>query len=530
MPSYTSKLTPESKTYQENLELMKKIIEDYEFKISETKKEGSDSYIKRHKEQGKLLARERIEQLIDPGSPFIELMPLAGLGQEDMTPGGSVVGGIGLVHGKPCVINANVPTIKGGALNYIGVLKGQRLDQIAKENKLPCIYLVESAGAHLPQQAMIYNQGGVTFREISRRSAMGLINIAVVFGPSTAGGAYIPGMSDYIIMVKNQGRMYLAGPPLVKMAINEDSDEEGLGGAQMHAHVSGTADYLAKDETSALIQARDILKHHSTPTLTKSNGPRPKHDPSELLGVMGTNLNKPLDMREVLLRLTDDSEFSLFKENYGPTLLCAYANIEGRSVGIIANQGVLVPEAAQKGTQFIQLCNQEGRPLIFLQNITGFMVGKKVEQQGIIKYGAQMINAVSNSEVPAITIIIGASYGAGNYAMCGRAFAPRFLFSWPQSKMAVMGAEQLAGVLETIKRDAAARSSTPIDEQELKKTKEALRHQIEHESTAYYATSRLWDDGIIDPRDTRKVLANCLDLIDYSKRPLSPSRYAVFRM
>lgn len=526
-------LKTDGENFKTKFEDMRQLIDDLNEKLDRAREEGPEKYTKKHKASGKLLARERVKALLDEGTEFLELMPLAGIDQDDMTLGGSIVGGIGMVSGRPCIINANVPTIKGGALNYVGVLKSQRLDTIARENQLPTIYLCESAGAHLPQQALVYNQGGVTFREISRRSKMGIPSVTIVFGSSTAGGAYIPGMSDYIIMVKKQAKVFLAGPPLVKMAINEESDEETLGGAEMHSRVSGVSDYLAKDEDEAIGKAREIMSHLNFPELKENSFNEPKYSPEEILGIISPDVSKPFNPREVIARLVDDSEFSEFKPEYGPTLVCGYARIHGYTVGILANQGILVSEAANKGAQFIQLCNQDNRPLLFLQNITGFMVGKKVEQEGIIKHGAKMINAVSNSEVPAITIMMGASYGAGNYAMCGRAYEPRFLFSWPNSKMAVMGPEQLAGVMEIIKRQAAEKAGVEVDEDQIAKIKKATIDQIETESSAYYATSRVWDDGIIDPRDTRRVLGTCLKTIHWNtekKEGRASGGYGTFRM
>jgi len=526
-----TKANGEGQSFREKVQAWNELLKTHEDRWEVVKSEGLDKYKERHKKAGKFLARERVLKLLDKGSDFLELMPFAGLDQKEMTPGGSIVGGIGKINGKYCVINANVPTLKGGALNQSSLLKSQRLDVIARENKLPVVYLTESAGADLPQQALVYNYGGATFREISRRSKLGIPSVTIVFGNSTAGGAYIPGMSDYVIMVKNQAKVFLAGPPLVKMATKEETDHETLGGAEMHSKVSGVSDFLAEDEEEAIELARDIVGGLKTPVKKEvsKDFKEPRYDMGELLGIVPTDIRRPFDAREVLARVLDDSDFVEFKKHYGPTLVTGFGKIHGHEVGIIANNGVLFSEASQKGAQFIQLCNQDHRPIIFLQNITGFMVGKKVEQEGIIKNGAKMINAVSNSTVPMITILMGASYGAGNYAMCGRAYEPRFLFAWPNSKLAVMGGEQLAGVMEIIRRDAAEKSGKPVNEEEIEMVKKATIQQIDKESEALFASSRVWDDGIIDPRDTRSVLATCLEVINENDYQ-SDNRFGVFRM
>lgn len=496
--------------------------------------QGQEKYVERHQKRGKLLARDRVEMLLDQDSPFLELMPLAGFEQEDMTLGGSIVAGLGIVSGVLCLINANVPTQKGGALNEISLLKAKRLDEIAFENRLPILYLTESAGADLPQQAKIFNYGGSAFREITRRSAAGIPSLSIVFGSSTAGGAYIPGMSDYIIMVKNQAKTYLAGPPLVKMAINEVSDDESLGGADMHSRRSGLCDFLAQDEVQAIKKARQIVASFNWPKLQmQSEVQEPLYPAEDLLKIVSADVRKPYDVTEVIARLVDGSKFLEFKPLYGETLVTGWAHLYGNPIGILANNGVLFSPAANKGAQFIQLCNARKIPLLFLQNITGFMVGQQAEEEGIIKNGAKLINAVANSSVPALTIMIGASYGAGNYGMCGRAYAPRFLFSWPNAKLAVMGEDQLVGVMEIIQQEKAAKTSLSagkiFDMAKGKMAKEVLRKRIGHESSAYYATSRTWDDGIIDPRDTRAVLGICLTAIMQEKKD-NKSSFGIFRM
>jgi acetyl-CoA carboxylase carboxyltransferase component len=475
---------------------------------------GGDKYVQRHLAAGKLLPRERIEALLDRDSPFLELCALAGKDVAGHATGASVIGGVGRVSGVLCLITASESTIKGGAMSELSVAKSNRLAEIAEQNRLPSISLIESAGADLPNQSKIFVPGGRGFRELTRRSAERVPTVCLVFGSSTAGGAYIPGMSDYAVFVKGQAQVYLAGPPLVKMATGEDTDHEALGGAEMHARVSGVADYLAEDERDAIRLGREIIAHlhyrpHG-PGPARASEP-PAYDPEELLDVVPPDLKTAYDPRDVVARVVDGSRFAEFKPGFGATLVCGWAHVHGYQVGILANHGVLFSEAAQKGAQFIALCNQTDTPLVFLQNITGFMVGQAYEQGGIIKHGAKLINAVSNSTVPAITIMTGASYGAGNYAMSGRAYAPRFLFTWPQHRIAVMGGEQLGGVLEIIQREGAAKRGEVVDEQRLAVGKAMLAAQIDKESDPYFASARLWDDGIIDPRQTRTVLALALE-------------------
>jgi len=450
--------------------------------------------------------------------------------------GASLVGGIGLVCGVECMIIANVYTIKGGSMNEATVLKSARLAEIAAENRLPTISLIQSAGADLSQQEKVFHRGGAAFRELARRSKKGIPTIAVVFGSSTAGGAYMPGMSDYSIMVKGEAKVFLGGPPLVKMATGEIVDDETLGGAEMHAKVSGVADFLAKSEYDALRKAREIVstlnyqKHMPLPVANISGeGRPPKLDPEQLLGIVSPDLRVPYDSREIIARMVDDSHFVEFKPLYGTTLVTCWAEIMGVPVGIIANNGVLFSEAAQKGTQFIQLCNQRNVAIIFLQNITGFMVGSQYEQEGIIKYGSQLINAVSNSEVPAITILVGASYGAGNYGMCGRAYEPRFLFSWPNSRCSVMGGDQLAGVLDIVLRASARKSGRQVNEEQAEGQKAMLKQMVDRTSDVYYTSSHCLDDGVIDPRDTRNVLGLCLSLI-YSQPLKGGNLFGISRM
>ena len=492
---------------------------------------GGERYVKRHLERGRMLPRTRIEMLLDDASFFLEIAPLAGHGMDNEFPGAGVVGGIGLVCGRECLIIANEATAKGGATGEAGLWKNARLADIARENGLPTILLVEAAGADLPQQAKIFVPGGRGFREISRRSKARIPTISVVFGSSTAGGAYLPGMSDYVVMVKKQAQVFLAGPPLVKMATGEVSDEESLGGAEMHSRVSGLSDFLAEDELDAIRIAREIVSHlnhrkASTPEVHAAIDP--VYDPEELLGIASADVRVPFEVRDVIARIVDGSDFFEFKPEYGPTLVTGFARIHGYAVGILGNNGVLMSESSAKGAQFIALCNQQDNPLLFLQNITGFMVGRAYEEDGIIRNGAKLINAVSNSTVPAITVMIGGSYGAGNYAMCGRAYEPRFLFTWPNHRIAVMGAQQLSGVMDIIKRDAAAKAGQTVDQARLSAAKNALEEQIERESDCYYATARLWDDGIIDPRETRTVLGVALSAV-YNAPVQGTMEWGVFR-
>lgn len=492
---------------------------------------GGERYVARHRDRGRLLVRERIDLLIDAGSPFLELSPLAGWGTDDPL-GGGLVTGLGLVEGIECVISANDPTVRGGTSTGTTVAKGLRAQEIARLNRLPLINLTESGGADLPRQADIFVPGGATFKGLTQLSAAGVPTITLVFGPSTAGGAYVPGMSDYTVFVQDQARVYLGGPPLVKMAIDEDADEEELGGAAMHARVSGLADFLATDERDALRLGRLIVRRLNW----RKQGPgptaiavAPRFDPAELLGVASADVRVPFDVREILIRVADGSEFDEFKPLYGTQLVCGWATIAGFRVGVLANNGILFSEEAQKGAQFIQLANRSATPLLFVQNITGFMVGTRYEQGGIIKHGSQLINAVSNSTVPHLTLMVGASYGAGNYGMSGRAFDPRFVFSWPNHRIAVMGPRQLAGVMSIVQRAAAERAGRDYDEAVDAAMREAIEAQIETESTALFATGRLWDDGIIDPRDTRTVLGIALSAV-HSAPVQGAESFGVFRL
>ena len=500
---------------------------------------GGDKYVDRHHQRGKLLARERIELLVDEGSAFLELSPLAGWGS-DFKVGASVVCGIGVIEGVECMITANDPTVRGGASNPWTLKKLFRAAQIARENRLPQVHLVESGGADLPTQKEIFIPGGDLFRGLTKASAAKTPVVALVFGNSTAGGAYVPGMSDYVVMVEEGAKVFLAGPPLVKMATGEESDDESLGGAEMHARTSGLADYLAVDEQDAIRIGRRIVARlnwrKATPSTVHASYADPDKDPEELLDLIPEDLKEPFDPREVIERICDgvsaDNAVVLdeFKPLYGTSLVTGWAQVHGQQVGVLANaQGVLFSQEAQKAAQFIQLANQVDVPLLFLHNTTGYMVGAEYEQGGIIKHGAMMINAVSNSTVPHISIMMGASYGAGNYGMCGRAYDPRFLFTWPSAKSAVMGPQQLAGVLSIVARAAAEAKGEAYDEDADTGLRKYVEEQIESESLPFVLSGMLYDDGVIDPRDTRTVLGVALSVINNA--PIEGTdRFGVFRM
>ncbi|AXB42003.1 acyl-CoA carboxylase subunit beta [Amycolatopsis albispora] len=493
---------------------------------------GGEKYVERHRKRGKLLARERVELLLDEDSAFLELSPLAAWGS-DYQVGASLVTGIGVVEGVECMICASDPTVKGGASNPWTAKKSYRAADIAAQNRLPTINLVESGGADLPTQKEIFIPGGRIFRDLTRSSAAGVPTVALVFGNSTAGGAYLPGMSDHVVMVKERAKVFLGGPPLVKMATGEESDDESLGGAEMHARTSGLADYLAEDEQDAIRIGRRIVRRlnwHKQGPAPKPDYAEPLHDPEDLLGIVPADLKVPFDPREVIARVVDGSDFDEFKPLYGSSLVTGWAQVHGYPVGILANaRGVLFSEESQKAAQFIQLANQTDTPLLFLHNTTGYMVGKEYEQGGIIKHGAMMINAVSNSRVPHISVLIGASYGAGHYGMCGRAYDPRFLFAWPSAKSAVMGPAQLAGVLSIVARQAAASRGQEYNEEHDAAMRAMVEGQIEAESLPMFLSGMLYDDGIIDPRDTRTVLGLSLSAIHNG--PISGAGgFGVFRM
>ncbi|WP_066947239.1 acyl-CoA carboxylase subunit beta [Streptomyces lushanensis] len=493
---------------------------------------GGEKYVARHRARGKLLARERIELLLDRDTPFLELSPLAAWGS-DHPVGASMVTGIGMVEGVECVITANDPTVRGGASNPWTLKKALRANEIAYANRLPVISLVESGGADLPSQKEIFIPGGALFRDLTRLSAAGIPTVAVVFGNSTAGGAYVPGMSDHTVMIKERSKVFLGGPPLVKMATGEESDDESLGGAEMHARTSGLADHYALDEQDALRTARQIVARLNWRKAYADPGPAepPKYDEEELLGIVPGDLRIPFDPREVVARVVDGSDFDEFKPLYGSSLVTGWARLHGYAVGVLANaRGVLFSAESQKAAQFIQLANQRDIPLVFLHNTTGYMVGREYEQGGIIKHGAMMINAVANSRVPHLSVLMGASYGAGHYGMCGRAYDPRFLFAWPSAKSAVMGPQQLAGVLSIVARGSAAAKGQPYDEDGDAALRAMVERQIESESLPMFLSGRLYDDGVIDPRDTRTVLGLCLSAIHSAPVEGVRGGFGVFRM
>jgi acyl-CoA carboxylase subunit beta len=530
--SLRSHLDTSSAQFQADREAMLDKLAELDTEHAKALAGGGEKYVTRHHDRGKLLARERIELLLDPDSPFLELSPLAGYGT-DYPVGGSVVAGIGVIENVECAIIATDPTVRGGATNPISLKKSFRASDIARENRLPLVNLVESGGADLQRQQEIFIPGGRVFRDLTRLSAAGIPTIALVFGNSTAGGAYVPGMSDHVVMIKDQSKVFLAGPPLVKMATGEESDDESLGGADMHATVSGLADYYATDERDAIRLGRQIISRLNW----RKRGPGPsaapedpRHDPEELLGIVPTDLRVPFDPREVIARVVDGSRFDEFKPRYGASLVTGWAHVYGYPVGILANaQGVLFSQESQKAAQFIQLANAADTPLLFLHHTTGYMVGSRYEQEGIIKHGAMMINAVSNSTVPHISILLGASYGAGNYGMAGRAYDPRFLFAWPSAKAAVMGPAQLAGVLSIVARQSAAAAGREYDEDTDQAMRMMVENQIESESLPMVLSGQLYDDGVIDPRDTRTVLGFCLSAI-HSGPVAGTNRYGVFRM
>jgi len=527
-----STLDTNSEVYQTATSTMNTKLAEIEVEHAKALAGGGEKYTERHHKRGKLLARERIELLLDQDSPFLELCPLAAWGS-DFPVGASTVVGIGVVEGVECLIVANDPTVRGGTSNPWTLRKGFRANDIAMQNRLPVISLVESGGADLPTQKEVFIPGGRMFRDLTQLSAAGIPTIALVFGNSTAGGAYIPGMSDHVVMIKERSKVFLAGPPLVKMATGEESDDEALGGAEMHARNSGLADYFAADEQDAIRIGRSIVKRLNW--TKKGPAPRgeiiePLEDPEELLGIVPADLKIPFDPREVIARIVDGSDFDEFKPLYGSSLVTGWAELNGYPIGILANaRGVLFSEESQKATQFIQLANRSNTPLLFLHNTTGYMVGKEYEEGGMIKHGSMMINAVANSKVPHISILLGASYGAGHYGMCGRAFDPRFLFAWPSSKSAVMGGAQLAGVISIVGRAAAEARGQVFDEQADAGMRAMIENQIEAESLPMFLSGRLYDDGVIDPRDTRTVVGMCLSAI--ATAPIEGTEnFGVFRM
>lgn len=526
-----SNININSASAKDNKAQMLKFIDQLQKHMEQGSFQGKDHHIARARKRGKFLARERIELVLDRDSPFLELLPLAGLEGKGFGAGGTTVSGIGLVQGKLCMITSNVGTRKGGSVDYATMAKSLRVGDISIENMLPSINMVESGGANLPDQARCFNIGGRSFRDITNRSKLGLTTISIVFGNATAGGAYVPGMSDYSIFQKGSAKVFLAGPPLVKMATNEESTDEELGGAEMHSRVSGVSDYLAEDELDGIRIARDIMRYVkvTTPHLVpEGKVEEPLFGSEDILSVVSANTKVPFDVRELIARIVDGSDFSEFKPEYGSTLITGWAKIHGYPVGIIGNNGVIFSESANKGAQFVQLCNKNETPIIFIHNTTGYMVGKAYEEGGIIKNGAKLINAVSNSEVPHLTLMVGNSYGAGNYGMNGRSYKPRFLFTYPNAKIGVMGGEQLAGVMEIVQRASARAKGVEYDEEKGAMIKAMLIAEAENKSSAWYSTSEIWDDGVIDPRETRNYLGFVLAVV-YNQPIKGTEGYGVWR-
>jgi len=545
MPVLQTRINPQSAEFAANRQAMEALVGDLRAQIASAARGGGETARARHLARGKLLPRDRIDQLLDPGSPFLECSPLAAFGMYDTeAPAAGLITGIGRIAGRECVVVCNDATVKGGTYYPMTVKKHLRAQEIARENRLPCIYLVDSGGANLPNQDEVFpdrEHFGRIFYNQATMSAAGIAQIAVVMGSCTAGGAYVPAMADESIIVRNQGTIFLGGPPLVKAAIGEVVTAEELGGGDVHTRLSGVADHLAENDAHALAIARRIVRNLNgavTPGTLAERADRfgldltpprpPLYAPDSLLGLIPSDSRKPYDIREVIARLVDGSEFDEWKARFGTTLVTGFARLNGIPVGIIANNGILFSESAQKGAHFIELCCQRKTPLIFLQNITGFMVGRKTENEGIARHGAKMVTAVACAQVPKFTVIVGGSFGAGNYGMCGRAFGPRFLWMWPNARISVMGGEQAASVLATVRRDGIEGRGGHWSAEEEAAFQAPIRAQYEAEGHPYYATARLWDDGVIDPVDTRRVLA--LGLAAALHAPIPETRFGVFRM
>jgi 3-methylcrotonyl-CoA carboxylase beta subunit len=535
MSTLATQLNPRSEEFKRNADAMRTLVEDLNARLATIAQGGGEAARAKHLARGKLLPRERVEMLLDPDTPFLEIAPLAALDMYDNdAPGAGLIAGIGRIAGVECVIVCNDATVKGGTYYPITVKKHLRAQEIADQNRLPCVYLVDSGGANLPNQDEVFpdrEHFGRIFYNQANLSAQGIPQVAVVMGSCTAGGAYVPAMSDETVIVKNQGTIFLGGPPLVKAATGEVVSAEDLGGGDVHTRLSGVADHLAENDTHALALARRIVANLNwrKPSALQCLPPRPPAlPPEELLGVIPTDTRKPFDVREIIARVVDGSEFDEFKARYGQTLVCGFAHLEGMPVGIVANNGILFSESANKGAHFIELCCQRRVPLVFLQNITGFMVGRKYENEGIARAGAKMVTAVACAQVPKFTVIIGGSFGAGNYGMCGRAYSPRFLWMWPNARISVMGGEQAASVLATVKRDGIEARGGRWSAEEEEAFKAPIREQYEHQGHPYYASARLWDDGVIDPTDTRRVLA--LGLSAALNAPIPETRFGVFRI
>jgi 3-methylcrotonyl-CoA carboxylase beta subunit len=545
MPVLETALDPNSVEFKRNAAVMAALVQDLRTQCARLAQGGGEAARAKHLARGKLLPRERVDQLLDPGSPFLEFSPMAALGlYADASPGAGLITGIGRIEGRECIVVCNDATVKGGTYYPMSVKKHLRAQEIALENHLPCVYLVDSGGANLPNQDEVFpdrEHFGRIFYNQAVMSAAGIPQVAVVMGSCTAGGAYVPAMADESIIVRNQGTIFLGGPPLVKAAIGEQVSAEDLGGGDVHTRLSGVADYLAENDAHALAIARRVIANLNGAAPAGSLAQKaqragivlgqarpPLYGAGDLHGVIPSEPRKPFDVREVIARLVDGSEFDEWKARFGTTLVTGFAQIEGIPVGIVANNGILFAESAQKGAHFVELCCQRRTPLIFLQNITGFMVGRKAENEGIARHGAKMVTAVTCARVPKFTVIIGGSFGAGNYGMCGRAYGPRQLWMWPNARISVMGGEQAASVLATIRRDSIEAAGARWSAQEQAAFQEPIRAQFETQGHPYYATARLWDDGVIDPSDTRRVLA--LGLSAALNAPIPPTRFGVFRM
>ena len=536
MPTLSSKLSPRSEEFKASALAMRQLVDDLNARLAVIAEGGGDAARAKHQARGKLLPRERVEMLLDPDTPFLEIAPLAALDiYDNAAPGAGLITGIGRVSGVECLIICNDATVKGGTYFPLTVKKHLRAQEIAQQNRLPCIYLVDSGGANLPNQDEVFpdrDHFGRIFYNQAQMSALGIPQLAVVMGSCTAGGAYVPAMSDEAIIVRNQGTIFLGGPPLVKAATGEVVSAEDLGGGDVHTRLSGVADHLAENDMHALAIARASVANFNWRKAQQVQlaAPRaPLFDTAELHGVIPIDARKPFDVREIIARIVDGSEFDEFKARYGTTLVTGFAHVEGMPVGLIANNGILFGESAQKGAHFIELCCQRRVPLIFLQNITGFMVGRKYENEGIAKHGAKMVTAVATATVPKFTVIIGGSFGAGNYGMCGRAYSPRFLWMWPNARISVMGGEQAAGVLATVRRDGIEAKGGQWSAEAEAEFKRPILEQFAHQAHPYYASARLWDDGVIDPADTRRVLALGLSASLNAPIPQSP-RFGLFRM
>ncbi|MEJ3403391.1 carboxyl transferase domain-containing protein [Rathayibacter sp. YIM 133350] len=535
MPRLSSAIATSETDFAANAERNRALVGDLRDRLARAARGGPEASRIRHTDRGKLLPRDRVDHLLDEGSPFLEIAPLAGDGlYDDETPAAGVIAGIGLVHGRHVLVIANDATVKGGTYYPITVKKHLRAQEIALENRLPCIYLVDSGGAFLPKQHEVFpdrDHFGRIFFNQARMSAAGIPQIAAVLGSCTAGGAYVPAMSDETVIVRGQGTIFLGGPPLVMAAIGEVVTPEELGGGELHARTSGVVDHLAENDEHALAIVRDIvatLPEPAAPAWPTRPSVPPQAEADEVYGIVPGDVQQPYDVREILARLVDDSRVQEFKSEYGTSLVTAFAQIHGHPVGIVANNGVLFSESAQKGAHFIELCDQRGIPLVFLQNISGFMVGTDAEAGGIAKHGAKMVTAVATTRVPKLTVVIGGSFGAGNYSMCGRAYSPRFLWMWPNARISVMGGAQAASVLSTVKRDALAargESFSPSDEAAFSAP---IRAQYDEQGSPYFSSARLWDDGVIDPADTRTVLGLALDVC--SRTPLPEPAFGLFRM